>query len=227
VLDAEAVTGSTLVMMRKKSAARRSIAAKPEPHVSPLGPRNDHTKDLFFHARSFHIAAKKLAGTLEFGSGPFAEFDVFPVVFLYRHALELSLKTIVVGEGGNFLATKPDPISVSNSHSVWWLAQFVCQIVAALGWEKEFKCEGVETFADFKAMVAEVNTVDPGACIFRSPVDPRSQVAVDEFARKMDNLLDLLESNADALAAEWDTRGKDDNVDSFGDGGDLGPTTIH
>jgi len=31
-----------------------------------------------------------------------------PVVFTYRHALELLLKAIVLGEGGNFLATKPD-----------------------------------------------------------------------------------------------------------------------
>ena len=132
-------------MIRKKSAARRSLASKPETHVTPVMPQNDHTKDLFLHARSFHIAAKKLAGTLEFGSRPFAEFDVSPVIFLYRHALELHLKAIVLGEGGNFLAMKPDPISVSNSHSVSWLAQFVCQIVTAVGWEKEFRCEAVES----------------------------------------------------------------------------------
>ena len=192
--------------MRKKSPTPPPLASKPEPHVSPVKPQNDHMKDLFLHARSFHLAAKKLAGTLEVGSSPIGEFDVSPVVFLYRHALELSLKAIVLGEGGNFLATKPDAISVSNSHSVSWLAQFICQIVTTLRWEGEFKCEGVETLADFKAMVAKVNTVDPGMYVFRSPVDPRSQVAVQEFARKMDLLLELLDTTADALAAEWDMR---------------------
>ena len=224
MLDAEAVTGTTLVMMCKKSPARRSIASKPKPHVSPLGPRNDHTKDLFFHARSFHIAAKKLAGTLEFGSGPFAEFDVFPVVFLYRHALELSLKTIVVGEGGNFLATKPDPISVSNSHSVSWLAQFVCQIVTAVGWERQFTCEAVQSLADFKTMVATVNSVDPGMYVFRSPVHPHSQIGVQDFIRRMDGLLDLLESTADALAADWDLRSEGMEPGSNWSGGGFGPT---
>src|SRR5690242_15687462 len=90
---------------------------------------------------------KRLAGTLDFGSSPFAEFDVSPVVFLYRHALELHLKTIVLGEGGNFLGMKPDPISISNSRSVSWLAQFVCQIVTAVSWEGQFTCDGVRTFA--------------------------------------------------------------------------------
>ena len=154
--------------MRKKPPTPTPLASKPEPHVSPVKSQNDHTKDLFLHARSFHLAAKKLAGTLDFGSSPFAEFDVLPVISLYRHALELHLKAIVLGEGGNFLAMKPDPISVSNSHSVSWLAQFVCQIVTAVGWEKEFRCEGVETLADLKTMVATVNSVDPGMYVFRS-----------------------------------------------------------
>jgi hypothetical protein len=214
-------------MMRKKSAARRSLVAKPETHVSTLKPQNDNTKDLFLHARSFHIAAKKLAGTLEFGSGPFAGFDVAPVVFLYRHALELHLKAIILGEGGNFLGTRPDVISVSNSHSVSWLAQFVCQIVTAVGWEKEFRSEGVQSFADFKALVGKVNTVDPGMYVFRSPVDPRSQVAVQNFTRKLDLLLELLERTADALAAEWDLR--HENVEFGDDGpgaGGAGGTTM-
>src|SRR2546421_4413230 len=116
----------------------------------------------YFSTPAHSISQRKSWPTLEYGFSPFAEFDVSPVIFLYRHALELYLKTMVLAEGGNFLATKPDPISISQSHSVSWLAQFVCQIVTVVGWEKEFRCEGVETFADFKAAVAEVNAADPG-----------------------------------------------------------------
>ena len=208
--------------MRKKPPVPPPPASKPAPHDSPVKPRSDHAKDLFFHAHSFHIAAKKLAGTLEFSSRPFAEFDISPVIFLYRHALELHLKAIVLGEGVNFLKTKPDQISVSQSHSVPWLAQFVCQILTAVGWEREFKCEFVETLADFKALVATVNSADPGMYVFRSPVDPRSHAAVQEFAGRLDRLLELLESTADALAAEWDIRSE---AMDRGSGG-FGPT-IH
>ena len=210
--------------MRKKPPVPPPPASKPAPRDSGPNRHRTATRYLFFHARSFHIATKKLAGMLEFGSSPFAEFDVHPVIFLYRHALELHLKTIILGEGGNFLAVKLDPISISNSHSVSWLAQFVCQIVTALGWEKEFRCEGVQTFADFKALVAEVNSADPGSYVFRSPVDPRSQVAVQEFARKTDRLLDLLESTADALAAEWDMRSEATEPGNGLDGSGFGPT---
>jgi len=165
----------------------------------------NHHKDLFLYARSFHLAAKKLAASFQ-PDAALSEFDASPVVFMYRQAIELHLKAIVLGEGGNFLATRPDHISVSKTHSVSWLAQFVAQIVTALKWDQEFKCEGIDTLADFKAVIEEVNAVDPGFYTFRCPVDPHSLASVREFAAKMDAVIDLLESTADALAAEWDMR---------------------
>ena len=192
-------------MKKKGSPNRRLSILKAEPHVSFLNCRNVPVEDLFLYARSFHTAAKKMAEALEHGSGPFTEFDVSPVVFMYRHALELHLKAFVLGEGGNFLATKPDPISVGKTHSVSWLAQFVCQIITAVKWENEFRCKGVESLADFKVLVEEINSVDPGSYVFTSPVSANVQ-SIRAFARKMDAVLGLLGATADALAAEWDMR---------------------
>jgi hypothetical protein len=188
-------------------------------------------KELFLYARSFHTAAKKLAGALELDSGPFADFDACPVVFIYRYAIELHLKALVLGDGGNFLATRPDALSVHKTHSVSWLAQFVCQIIAAVKWEEEFKCESIENLADFKAVIEELNAVDPGSYVFRLPVSAEGldsvpdggKLTIREFARRMDALLELLDSTADALAAEWDTREKGGE---FGDGGAGGTTMI-
>ena len=78
--------------MRKKSPVPLLLASKRRPQDSAVK-RDARTKDLFFHARSFHHRCEKLAGTLEFGSSPFAEFDVFPVIFLCRHALELEFES--------------------------------------------------------------------------------------------------------------------------------------
>ncbi len=163
-------------------------------------------EDLHLYAGSFHTAAKSLAASFEPSTDALGAFDACPVVFMYRHAIELHLKALVLGGGGNFLETKPDTLSVYKTHSISWLAQFVCQIVTALGWEEEFRCAGVENFADFKAVIESVNAVDPGSYAFRRPVDPQSVVSVREFGRKMDALLDLLASTADGLAAEWDLR---------------------
>ncbi len=190
--------------MQKRNRQPRSLAPNPRSRNWRNGP----PQDLFLYAQSFHKAAKKLAEAFESDPGPFTDLAAYPVVFMYRHALELHLKAIVLGEGGNFLAAKPDALSVHKTHAVCWLAQFVAQIVTALKWEPEFKCEGIDGLDDFKAVVAEVNSVDPGSYAFRLPGETGAKGAFDVrgFATKIDALLTLLDSTAAGLAAEWDLR---------------------
>jgi hypothetical protein len=198
-------------MKKKPSSGPRLFVSEPGPNNNLLNWRNVPERDLWLYARSFHTAAKKLAGTIEVDTGPMSDFDPCPVVFMYRHAIELHLKVLVLGEGSNFLATKPDHLSVCKTDSVSWLGQFVCQIVIALKWETEFRCEGVENLADFKAILQEINSLDPGYA-FRCPgrtegpgsVPGQLAFSVREFARRMDAMLELLDSTADALAATWD-----------------------
>src|ERR1035437_10352057 len=184
-------------MKKKPSPGSRLFFPTPGPHSPASKCYSIPAADLFLYARSFHTAAKKLAGLLQLDTRQSADSDVSPVVFIYRHAVELHLKAVVLGDGGNFLATKPDALSIHKTHSVSWLAQFVCQIITAVKWEKEFRCEGIETLADFKAVVEEVNSVDPGSYVFRCPVDPQSESSVVEFPKKMDAVIRLLESTAD------------------------------
>jgi hypothetical protein len=42
-----------------------------------------------------------------------------------------------------------------------WLAQIVRQIIRAVNWESEFKCEGVASLADFSALMSELEALDP------------------------------------------------------------------
>jgi len=194
-----------------------------------LPSHNVAERDLWLYARPFHAAAKKLAEALEVDRGPVSGFDACPAVFMYRRALELHLKALVLGDSGNFLATKPDVLSVYKTHSVSWLAQFVCQIVIALKWERAFRCEGVESLADFKAIIEEINGVEAGYA-FRCPgkTDPsQADFSVREFARRMDAILGLLDSIAIALAAAWNVRSGTTASDAgFDDGNDFEPT-IH
>src|ERR1035437_5680304 len=109
-------------MKKKPSSGSRLPVSNPGPHKAVLNWPNVPERDLWLYARAFHTAAKTLAGSLQLDASPFADSDVSPVVFMYRHAVELQLKALVLGEGGNFLATKPDPISIYKTHSVSWLA---------------------------------------------------------------------------------------------------------
>ncbi len=172
-----------------------------------------------------------MALAVELAPGPSTKFAACPIVFMYRHALELHLKALILGGGSKFLATKPDRLSVYKTHSVSWLSQFVCQIVTALKWEKDFRCEGIETPADFKAIVEDVNSVDPGPYSFRYParadapnsIEDNSTFNVREFGRRMDAL--LLDSTADALAATWETYAEAAALDaSLYAGKDIEPT---
>lgn len=208
-------------MKMKPPTTSRKLVSKSRPHDTVSNWRNVPERDLWLYARSFHTAAKKLAGTVELEPSPMSGFDPCPVVFLYRYALELRLKAIVLAEGGNFLATRPDHLSIYKTHSVSWLAQFVCQIVIALKWEREFRCEGVENLAGFKRIIDEINSVEPGYG-FRCP--GQLSFNVSAFARRMDALLDLLDSTADALAATWDMQTQASALDDGPHGaGGFGP----
>ena len=84
--------------------SRRLLVSKPGPHKVFLNWRKAPEQDLWLYARSFHTAAKKLAGALELDSGQLTEFDISPVVFMYRHAAELHLKAIVLAENSSLRA---------------------------------------------------------------------------------------------------------------------------
>jgi len=64
-------------------------------------PGSIQSNDLFLYARSFHKAARALVSSFQPVASPLAEFDASPVIFMYRHSLELHLKAIVLGEGAN------------------------------------------------------------------------------------------------------------------------------
>jgi len=103
---------------------------------------------------------------------------------------------------------------------VSWLAQFVAQIITALKWENEFRCEGIQSLDDFKALVESVSTVDPGSYTYRCLVDPKVEFNVGEFVGRIDALFALLDSTADGLAAEWDLRsGAVPEFEPYDDGG--------
>lgn len=118
----------------------------------------------------------------------------------------------LVDEGSNALKERTDPLTLYKTHSLRWLAQIVCQIVKAIRWESEFKCEGVSNLADFSALVSELEASDPVALAVR-PGNRRADGWVPNqlqspnvvrFAERLDSLLGLLATTSDGLAATRD-----------------------
>ena len=167
--------------------------------------------EIRLYAGSLQRAVKVLVEHLNRTKDAKTAWDVGPVVLLYQQAAELRMK-VLIGEGCEFLPSPTDHITLYKTHSLRWLAQIVCQIVKAVGWESEFRCEGISSFGEFRALVNQLAALEPVSAAIHSPKRGRlgevpeslQKAKVLELARKCDVLLDLLDATADALAAAWD-----------------------
>ena len=220
--------------MRKKPTASRIL--KPQPTPKPADEDTWHNGadvEIIIYARSLQKAAQTLIATLDLEPNPKTAWDACPVIHLYRQAVELQLK-MLVGEGSDFLKSPVDHITLSKTRSLRWLAQLVCQIIKAVKWESEFKCEGVANLLDFSALVNELEELDPVSCAVRTrgrsrdgSVPPQVQASnVVRLAKKLDSLLDLLSATADGLAATLDMARDGISAEEVLAGDDFGPT-IH
>ena len=184
--------------------------------IKPTRPADDRSWtnggdiEIMMYARSLHRTAMKLVATLDLEPNPRTAWDACPVILLYREATELQLKAVV--DQGGFLKEPTDPLSLAKTHSLRWLAQIVCQIIKAVKWEHEFKCEGIANLADFSALLNELEELDPVWVLVR-PGNRRPDgwvpnqllpPIVVQFSKKLDALIDLLDATADALAAKSD-----------------------
>lgn len=81
------------------------------------------------------------------------------------------------------------------------------------------------------AAIEKLSAVDPGSYVFRLSISAEEQdsvmgggkLTIREFARRMDALLELLNSTADALAATWDTREEAVRIEEAWNGGGFEP----
>ena len=113
--------------MKKKPPVLRFPKAKAKAEIADRSWHNGGDIEIDLYARSLHKAAKTLIETLDLEPNPKTAWDACPVILLYRQAVELHLKALV-GEGGNFLPSPTDSITLYKTHSLRWLAQIVCQI---------------------------------------------------------------------------------------------------
>jgi hypothetical protein len=83
-----------------------------------------------------------------------ADFDACPVVFMDCHCAR---------GGWQLPGDEARPALVHNTHWRSWLTQSVVQVISALKWEREFRCDGVQGLSEFKAVIEKMNAVDPGS----------------------------------------------------------------
>lgn len=96
-----------------------------------------------YMAEAFHQAAKagirRPKRNRHFGIEgiPIEDFHAYPVIFLYRHALELALKAIIL-RGADMLSLNGQPevdkMKLRRTHSLDWLRGESERVFEAYGW---------------------------------------------------------------------------------------------
>jgi len=200
--------------MKKPKPAKRLTKPAPASAADSYAEHEWHNGgdiEINFYARSLRKAARALLSKFHpHDADPRKDWDACPVLLLYRQALELHLK-MFVGEGSNFLERRIDPITLSQTHSLRWLAQIVAQIIKTVKWEDEFKCDGVRNLGDFSILVNDVEALDPVTRVIRTArTEGPDRVTqfyrsfdIVQLGKKLDALLDLLSATTDGLAATW------------------------
>jgi hypothetical protein len=158
--------------------------------------------DLSAFAAGYHEAGKTLVSKMESTAG-YRDYEGYPILFLYRHALELYLKAIVY-RGAQLLGLisdeKANTEKLLTSHKLTRLLPTIEAIFRAVEWEWDFELFGLRSFDDFADLIKEIEKIDPQSYCFRYPVNTAGEAALPQhfvvnvvtFGKKMDSVLELL-----------------------------------
>jgi hypothetical protein len=160
--------------------------------------------ELAAYARAYHEAARHLVKTN--ASSIHRGFDACPIVFLYRHAVELYLKYVILwGNSILWLSGKREVAhkNIFTEHRLRVLLKSVQRIVSFHGRLDNYSGNRhVRNFRDAQKLVVELDEFDPLSYSFRYPVDTTGKRAtlphhflfnVVTFGEKFDELLNVLD----------------------------------
>ena len=171
-------------------------------------------REFTWYGEAFHQAAKSLVDQLRndprfglYGPPPHS-FKAVPIVYMYRHAMELYLKGIVLAGAEILLLrgqSKVDLKTLLTIHKLRDVLRFVEQIFEAFGWNWDFALPRFRTLADFRAAVEELDSIDAQSFAFRYPTQKDGRTAALEshfrfnlfgFCDALDPLFPLLDGAA-------------------------------
>lgn len=168
----------------------------------------DPESEFGLYGDAYHRAAKVLIERTA-SRGSTNSYDVCPIVFLYRQALELQLKAVILGwnaisrlQGKDYLGGK----DIFQEHKLVELLKFGGRIIVdEMSWKDKF--EEVGGYAAFKEIIDEFHRIDPRSDAFRYPANTNGEsnkanhfaFDVRLLADRLEPILELLWAAADSL----------------------------
>jgi len=154
----------------------------------------------------------------------YSDMDACPIVFLYRHSIELYLKAILLWGGGLVHLQTGESLDLDDlfgTHSFKQLLPSVKRVFEEAGWLE--KTEGppkFSTFVETEKLILAFEEIDPGSFAFRYPVNKKGEghlpehfhfniIALGEETNEMLKMLDGAASGIyemfQTLASEYHT----------------------
>ncbi|HEX7151291.1 MAG TPA: hypothetical protein VF618_07365 [Thermoanaerobaculia bacterium] len=138
-------------------------------------------------------------------------FRAYPVIFLYRQALELTLKGIIVA-GSELMAyqgSEIDLVTLYHNHNFEKMRADVERVFEAMGWDWNLGIAGFTTINDFRRVLAEFDEFDGTSAVCRYPVNTDGSPSMKQercinlfdFAMTIDALLEVLEHTPGTIHA--------------------------
>ena len=172
--------------------------------------------ELGAYGRSYHEAAQLLVKHMS--STHYRDPDACPIVFLYRHAVELYLKSIIHW-GNSLLRLNGKPIvSHKNIFTEHRLRVLLKSVKPILHFRKSLSNWGdphFDSFRDVETVIGELEEFDPRSYSFRYPVDTTGNKAtlphhfcfnVLQFGEKFDHLINILDGMSMMLDEDFQSQ---------------------
>jgi hypothetical protein len=150
-----------------------------------------------YFARGFHEGGMELIENID-GMSP--DYAVIPIVFLYRHAMELALKGATWDADDIARATRRTPSCAPSpekcGHSLVALLPFFRHVIAQFKWQWDEAAYG--SYDNAERLITELDAVDAGSYKFRYPMKRDGApsecadftVNVVHFAKSLNPVLD-------------------------------------
>ncbi len=123
----------------------------------------DH--ELGCYAQAFHKAGQALTEQM-LARASYNGLEACPIVFLYRHTLELYLKAIAL-IGDEIMQLKgrmpTNRKRLFTTHRLLPLFPLLKQTFEAVGWTWELEIDGLRTYEDVEDLLRDFETVDPNS----------------------------------------------------------------